>query len=197
MKESEEESNYLLLLTQLGAKWEDKEWNKYHYANNVPNYSKITEDSKVIFCRYNNSKPIFLGHGQIKSISEENRGRTTPSGRQMELEKIAKIEGYVRFNPPKRIDSEIEESLMAMPNYNKQRSIVQITISIYNLNLSDRKAKNEIASDKEETFEDAQLGIPDSEDLLNGNKRIQDELLVDRDVIIQLVVNLASNRHIL
>jgi len=75
------EEQYLLLLTQPDTRWEDKEGSEYHYGNNVPNYTKITPNSKVIFCVYNNSKTIFLGHAQVESIIQENRGRTTPSGR--------------------------------------------------------------------------------------------------------------------
>jgi MoxR-like ATPase len=139
-----------------------------------------------------------LGQGQVKSIIEENRGRTTASGRPI-IEKIARIEEYVKFNPPKIIDSEIEESIRILPNYNKQHSIVQITKDVYNSILSEteKEDKGETASYKEETFEDTQLGIPDNDRLLDAIKGIQDELLVDRDIIIQLVVNLASNRHIL
>jgi hypothetical protein len=126
---SEGQENYLLLLTQPDTKWEDKEGSEYHYGNNVPNYSKVLPNSRVIFYCYDNSKATFLSQGQVKAIIEENRGRTTASGRSI-IEKIAKIEDYVKFNPPKIIDSEIEKSFRILPNYNKQHSIVQITKDI-------------------------------------------------------------------
>jgi hypothetical protein len=34
----------------------------------------------LIFCLYDNSKTIFLGHTQVESIIQESRGRITHSG---------------------------------------------------------------------------------------------------------------------
>lgn len=41
------------------------------------------------------------------------------------------------------------------------------------------------------------FSIPGNDSILEGVKKIQEELLIDPDIITQIIVNLASNRHIL
>src|ERR1051326_775129 len=149
---STEQYNYLLLLDQPDTKWEDKEGTEYHYGNNVPNYTKITPNSKVIFCRYNNSNTLVLGYAQVESIIEENRGRTTHSGRPI-IEKFAKIKDYKKFSSPKAINSTVQASLAALPNYNNQHAIIPITKDIYNSIIADVDITNVWSFDIEKAID--------------------------------------------
>jgi MoxR-like ATPase len=178
------EEQYLLLLTQPDTRWEDKEGSEYHYGNNVPNYTKITPNSKVIFCVYNNSKTIFLGHAQVESIIQENRGRTTPSGRPI-IENIAKIKDYEKFSPPKIINSRIQESIRILPNYNNQHSIVQITKDIYNLIISEADLRNGWSFDIEKAIDE--ILLPDTER----------ELAVDRQLVKRIFIHLKAGKHVI
>lgn len=178
------QDNYLLLLTQPDTKWEDKEGREYHYGNNVPNYTKIIPYSKVIFSRYNNSNTIFLGCAQVESIIEENRGRTTHSGRPI-IEKIAKIKEYKKFSSPKIITPRIQESLRILPNYNNQHSIIPITKDIYNSVLSEGDVINSWFFNIEEAIDEI---------LLQGTDK---ELAIDRQLVKRILLHLKAGKHVI
>jgi hypothetical protein len=112
------------------------------------------------------------------------------------IEKIANIKNYKKFNPPKIIDSKIQESIRMLPNYNNQHSITLITKDIYESIVSEIKKDVIEATPDLETFDDTPLTVPKNNDLLNGIARIQEELLIEKDVITQIVVNLASGRQL-
>lgn len=129
----------------------------------MPNHSKITPNSNVVFFRLEDSI-TFLGYSKIESITNEKRGRYTPA------EKIANLKEYHEFVPPKRAANRIEQEIKSLPGYDNQFAILPITREIFEMILSepepysiDRLVENTmIAYSKYEEWED----------LLNERKQV-------------------------
>ena len=78
---------------------------------------------------------------------------------------------------------------MKLPGWNPQMSMIEINKEIY----------DEIVNGKSVAMylKNKSLSIPTASELKLGIEKIQEELLIDSDTIQEIVINLASGRHVL
>jgi len=176
--------NYLLLRHNMTRDnpWSDEFGKSYHYGK-IANYTKLTSDSKTIWYDRQDGKYVFLGHGDVGDIQEDQLGDDI----------YAKMINFHKFEPPKIATEELRGKITTLPNFNNQHSILPITKEIYDEIVYGK----EISKSNVKTFEDDPLPIPTPEDLKNGYKKISDELLVPESKVIEIVTALASGRHVL
>lgn len=79
-----------LLRRNIESKWEDDDV-VYHFGNTVPNWTKITAGSRIIFDRKENAGVVISGSAEIGTVSE-----VTGSDKPRELPIIAGVVKHVR-----------------------------------------------------------------------------------------------------
>jgi len=185
IEEVVETTNYLLLRHNAkGSEWKDDLGKKYHFGV-LPNYKKIVPGTKTIWYDREEGNFLYWGYGTISNTEKKS-----------DDDYFAYFDDFKFFNEPvgstftpKRGEKITQEKIMSLPGWNNQISMLPITKEIYD-NIINTKSKLN-------TFDDASLEIPTTEELKSGIAKIHEELLIDPATIQEIVVNLVSGRHVL
>src|ERR1019366_5061237 len=116
---------YLLLRSNEGSGWSDREGNSYHYGNTVANYTAVVKGAQFLLDRaYRDGTGIF-GTGEIGDIAEEpGTGKSTKTFR-------ATYKAYRPLRPPRLLTKEDEALLASLTGFNLQHSIHKITKEVF------------------------------------------------------------------
>ena len=116
---------YLLLRSNEGSGWSDREGNSYHYGNTVANYTAVVKGAQFLLDRaYRDGTRIF-GTGEIGDIAEEpGTGKSTKTFR-------ATYKAYRPLRPPRLLTKEDEALLASLTGFNLQHSIHKITKEVF------------------------------------------------------------------
>ena len=116
---------YLLLRSNEGSGWSDREGNSYHYGNTVANYTAVVKGAQFLLDRaYRDGTRIF-GTGEIGDIAEEpGAGKATKTFR-------ATYKDYRPLRPPRLLTKEDEALLASLAGFNLQHSIHKITKEVF------------------------------------------------------------------
>jgi len=181
-------TNYLLLRynSDRDNKWDNDNLGKTYHYGKIANYTKITKGTKTIWFDRNNGDFYFWGHGEVNNVEEDADG-----------EFLAHLDGFEFFNKqsessqivPLKARQSIDEKIKSLPGWNIQSSILEINKEIYDEIVG---LENQLNS-----LEDIPLRIPSDSELQEGIKKIQEQLLINSNTIREIVLNLASHRHIL
>ena len=120
---AEVSTKYFLLRRNADSDWDDGD-ETYHYGSTVPNWTKLSVGSRVIFDQKTNNGPVVTGHGDIVSIDELSPDL---DARQF----YAKIGNYRNVIPQREIGASIQGLIRSLPGYNAQHSIKPISQDIY------------------------------------------------------------------
>jgi MoxR-like ATPase len=185
---------YLILRTQPGSTWEDKEGIEYHYGTNVPRHSQVAPRSYVIFDRNTDRKIEYIGCAKVSSVREEDKGRRTHKGRPI-VDKVASLEDYQKFEPPVVIDTQIQKMIESIPNYNNQHSIRVITKEIFELITQDSFRNNQKYAPPGDWFS---LSSSDIEEVIEEVlDRDGIRLEVEPEIVKRIINHLVASKNVI
>ncbi len=182
---------YLLLRHSTSSvnQWRDDIGKKYHFGV-APNYTKLIPGSKTIWFDRERSDDSYWGYGDVSRIEKDSENNFH-----------AVFDYFNYFNDPKKSNPKTEEvlpkkgsvhvkeKLMNLPGWNVQNSILEITKDIYD-EIIDGEEKPEI-------FADEKLSLLTPAEIKSGYAKISEELLIPEEKITEIVIALASGRHVL
>ena len=182
---------YLLLRHSASSvnQWRDDIGKKYHFGV-APNYTKLIPGSKTIWFDRERSDDSYWGYGEVSRIEEDSENNFH-----------AVFDHFNYFNDPKKSNPKTEEVLpkkgsihvkekiMNLPGWNVQNSILEITKDIYDEIID--------GEEKSETFTDEKLSLLTPAEIKSGYAKISEELLIPEEKISEIVIALASGRHVL
>ena len=185
---------YLILRTQPGSTWEDKEGIEYHYGTNVPRHSQVDPGSYVIFDRNTDRKIEYIGCAKVSSVREEDKGRRTHEGRPI-VDKVASLEDYQKFEPPVVIDTQIQKMIESIPNYNNQHSIRVVTKEIFELITQDSFRNNQKYAPPGDWFS---LSSSDIEEVIEEVlDRDGIRLEVEPEIVKRIINHLVASKNVI
>lgn len=120
---------YLLLRSESDSRWPDIEGKEYHYGTNVTNQSQLMAGASVVIRRSVAGQNVFIGQGRVTSVKEIGTEQTQ-KGKPIAM-KVAYLDNYIKYEPPKKWTTGIEELLKSLPTYNHQNSIVTVTKQVF------------------------------------------------------------------
>jgi len=124
------DGDFFILISYPDSKYADVEGKQYQYDSNKANYTKLSNDSKVILQGKQNDQVVFLGHGTIKSI-DKKQSKSKEKRKVTDL--IAKYKNYEKFDPIKVRSEQIYSQLKSLPEYGSQPpSILPIPRNLFN-----------------------------------------------------------------
>lgn len=179
------QTNYLLFYHSPSHKkshadrnvWDDVIGKEYPYGNKSGATSKVTPGSKTVWYFTQDDEMYFWGHGEIESKKETSKNKS--------LATMAEFERLTVNNEPKKATVSLQKNIQSHKGWNISNAVIEIDKEIYDMIVND-----------EEYMEDKNLELPKNK-LESGIKKIQEELLMDPEVIKEIVIHLASKRHVL
>jgi MoxR-like ATPase/predicted RNA-binding protein with PUA-like domain len=118
-------ATYLLLRSNEGSDWSDREGQSYHYGNTVANYTAVVKGTQFLLDRVSHDGTRVFGTGTIGEISEEpGAGKATKTFR-------AGYDIYQPLRPPRLMTKEDESLLASLEGFNVQHSIHKITKEVF------------------------------------------------------------------
>lgn len=117
-------TNYLLLRSNPGGKWQDQDGVSYHFGETVPNYRRLKPGTRVVVDTRLGSARAVVGTGTIGEVREVGRG---DKGREF----VATYAAYQRLQPPRFLTASLEAELRASPGFNVQHSIRRISPNLF------------------------------------------------------------------
>jgi MoxR-like ATPase len=184
-----EESIYLLARTVPNPKWPDVEGKELHFGTNVANYLKMVPGANVIFDRPLDGVIHFLGYAKVSKVEAVGTDKTE-EGKEFER-KIAYLQDYARFDPPKPVTSDQLNTLKGLPSYNQRNSIVTITKELF-----DSITKGPIAPVIEPSRNWGELGdFSDLADQILNYNGIR--LEIDKELVERIVTHLVLDKNVI
>jgi len=184
-------SNYFLLRHKTGSvnQWRDDIGKQYHFGK-IQNYKKIIPGTKTIWFDRENGDFYFWGYGEITKIEKESEEHFHGHYDQFHFfnEPQKANPGTDDVIAKKGLDS-TGDKIMELPGWNSQMSMIEITKDIYDEIINGKSVATYLKNKS--------LSIPTASELKLGIEKIQEELLIDSDTIQEIVINLASGRHVL
>lgn len=160
--------------TQIGSKWQDDEGSVYHFGESVPNYTKVVPGAKVVFDRRDTTGTIqYLGYATIQSIEDLDEADAQDGRDKGYGEKIATLQDYVKFDPPRTRTPEIQKALDEVEKYNHQHSIRPITEEVFTLILQKNEGISQYGLNEflRDTYQ-PESKVAEWEEILNEKKQI-------------------------
>ena len=189
-RKSQTNRNYLLIKHNSNERKMDNKLKKSYRFGKVINYNKVNANSKIIEYDVKNQEIYFLGFGNIESVQHEPNNFIVARSHFKLFNQPDPTE-FISYSSiiPKKVNKTLQQKIKNSPSWDNQNSIVEINKELFE-EIIDSDAQYEI-------FKDTHLKKPTQSEMESGLEKISEKFIVNPDTIREIVINLASGRHVI